>query len=162
MESKRESINSLLMEISELIERGGIIQICDINMNSLSLPQMIDELMLSNIKQDKETLCFWMAWRPVGMTAQFDSGAFNVEEAEYALIIDFKIEGESIKFIREHADKSRDVLLISPLTDEYLDEWQAWNRFKKRNRDHFEDLQISMVQILKEKEKEADISASCE
>lgn len=152
MESKETRVGDMLMYFSQLIDEGGLLQVCDIDLNVVSHPVVVDELMLSKIQQTADGVDFWMAWRPIGLTAQFESGAFNVEEACFAHITDFSLDDEKICFTRIDDEGKNDILCILPLTEEYREEWEEWNRFKLDNRDHFDELQMYMMHFLKQKE----------
>ena len=155
MTIKKRDIDDMLMAIVQIIEEGGILSVCDMNLNVLSHPVVLDGLSLSKINREKDPPDFWMAWRPMGITAKFESGAFNVEEAVYAHIIDFKLEEDQICFTRKKENDETDMIVVTPLTEEYRGEWEEWSRFKMSNRDVFEDIEMSLAHILNEKEAEA-------
>lgn len=155
MSSAKADVNYMLMAIAQIIDEGGILLLCDEDLNVLSHPMVLDAFLLSKINREKDPPDFWMAWRPTGITAEFDSGAFTVEDPEFAYIVDFKLEDDRILFTRQNESKKKDIIVITPLTEEYREEWEQWNRFKKANRDIFEDIEMSLAEMLREKEIEA-------
>jgi hypothetical protein len=150
MPVEKKLIDEMLMAIAHLIEEGGLLQICDLDGNALSLPLVIDELVLSKINRDGDRPNFRMGWRSIGLTARFESGEFNVEEPEFSQIVDFLMDDERLFFIRQKDKTHKDMVCLAPLTEEYRGEWEDWNHFKKKHRDHFADIDLFMAQLLSE------------
>ncbi|MCE1245497.1 MAG: hypothetical protein LWY06_02510 [Firmicutes bacterium] len=150
MPVEKKLVDDMLMAIAHFIEEGGLLQVCDINGNAVALPVILDELVLSKINRDGDKPTFRMGWRSIGLTARFESGEFNVEEPEFSKIIDFSMDDERLYFIRQKDAETRDMVCLSPLTEEYRGEWEDWNQFKKKHRDHFADIDLFMAQLMSE------------
>ncbi len=155
MSSAKADVNFMLMAIAQIIDEGGILLECDLDLNVLSHPVVLDAFLLSKINRENDPPDFWMAWRPIGITARFESGAFTVEDPEFAYIVDFKLEDDRILFTRLNEDGKKDIIVVTPLTDEYREDWEQWNRFKKAKRDIFEDIEMSLAEMLRERELES-------
>lgn len=142
-------IDDLIGGVSELIDQGAMAVPCDSEMNALSHPVVVDNLLIGNLRGGTPgRVNIVLGWRAIGVTEEFESGAFNVEEPEFLRINSFSLQPDRILFYHDLLEDNRSILAMLPLDEEHRAEWEEWNSFKMKNRDVFEDLDIQMLNIL--------------
>lgn len=141
-------VENVIAQSVKLLEGGVMAVKCDVEMNTLTHPVVVDNLVISNVKENDEGFTFWLSWRPIGITERFESGAFSVEEPEFLKIVDFESEKDRLKFYYQNPDGEKRVLCLIPLMEEYQQEWEEWNQFKLENRDFFADLDLETPGVM--------------
>ncbi len=148
MKKEKETLANLMVAIACLVEEGAMAVPCDRNLNPLSYPVVVDNLVMGNSHRENDQLTFIMGWRSPGVTETFESGAFNVEAPEFLKINRFDLEEDRVTLHHDLVDEHRECLCLVPIDDEHRQEWQEWSVFKQANRDYFEELDIQMINML--------------
>lgn len=148
MEEHIAAIENLIMSVTDLIEEGAMAIRCNRDMVAVSHPVVVDNLVISNLRKEGGEVVFDLGWRSIGITEEFESGAFNVERPEFIRIDRYEIKDNRILFYHQKIDDSRRILCLAPIDDEHRPEWDEWKLFKQRRRDYFEELDIEMADIL--------------
>lgn len=148
MQKRSEKFIELIERVAEFIEQGAMAIFCDEQMNALTNPVIVDNLVIGNFQKTDDGFTFALGWRPMGISREFESGVFNVEDPEFLQIDRYEAVEDKLIFHHNPMEDERSVLYLLPIDDEHRPPWEEWNDFKLKNRDLFGDLDMEMADLL--------------